>query len=77
MYRFAMIGRELAMTKDDICTHVFKKVDTMPWFQYKHMVEWIKLYTQPSEEYDVIWSKAVNAWNSLTVETQAFLVTLG
>lgn len=77
MHQFVMSGHELTITKDGECIHIFKKDDRMSWVQYKHMIEWIKIYTQPDEDHDVIWSKAMHAWNSLSVEVQAFLAILG
>jgi hypothetical protein len=75
MDEFTMIDGELAITHDGQVEYIFERA-SLGRAAYNYKVRWIQDKKSPKDDPSAAWLEAKNAWDSLSPEIQATLITI-
>jgi hypothetical protein len=75
MDEFSIIDGELAILRDGEVEYVFER-DSFSRAAYNYMINWIQDKKSPKDDPGTVWIEAEKAWDALSPETQAVLLTI-
>lgn len=75
MDEFTIIDSELAIIRDGEVEYVFER-DSFSRAAYNYMINWIQTRKSPKDDPGAAWLEAEKAWDALSPEIQATLMTI-
>lgn len=75
MDEFTIIDGELAILRDGQIEYVFER-DSLSRAAYHYMINWIQGHKSPKDDPGTAWLEAEKAWDALSPEIQATLMTI-
>jgi len=72
---FTIIDNELAILRDGQVEYVFER-DSFSRAAYYYMIHWIQDRKTPDDDPGTVWLEAEKAWDALSPEMQAMLMTI-
>jgi len=72
---FTIIDKELAILREGQVDYVFER-DSLSRAAYDYMVRWIQDKKSPNDDPGAVWLEAEHAWDALSPEIQATLMTI-
>ena len=75
LMEFTMIDGELTILRDGEVEYVFER-DSLSRAAYQYMIQWIQDKKTPADDPGTVWLEAEKAWDALSPEMQATLITI-
>jgi hypothetical protein len=74
-HEFSIIDGELTILRDGEVEYVFER-DSLSRAAYQYMIQWIQDKKSPEDDPGTVWLEAEIAWDALSPEIQATLMTI-
>jgi hypothetical protein len=75
LMEFTIIDGELTVLRDGEIEYVFER-DSLSRAAYHYMIHWIQDKKTPADDPGTVWLEAEKAWDALSPEMQATLITI-
>jgi len=72
---FTVIDGELTILRGGEVEYVFER-DSLSRAAYQYMIQWIQDKKSPEDDPETVWLEAEKAWDALSPEMQATLMTI-